>query len=157
MERRRRWGPSPHKVSWAELCERMSAENSSRATKISSSPLFMSSQIIKSFEYSPDLKDRYNQILLALRPEDAIHIPQLRFDYDTGKIIEWNRSLCDLTGISAAQVVGKPYAEVLDEWIPNLTKEYKRAAVEWATQKEEHVSEYEDGEDCREDYLFPLP
>ena len=130
MERRRRWGPSPHKVSWAELCERMSAENSSRATKISSSPLFMSSQIIKSFEYSPDLKDRYNQILLALRPEDAIHIPQLRFDYDTGKIIEWNRSLCDLTGISAAQVVGKPYSKLV---LPDMVESEKLAQFDLKT------------------------
>jgi PAS domain-containing protein len=159
LERQRNWGPSPNKNSWTEMCERMSAANPSRAKEISSSPLFMSSQILKLKipTWTPNMADHYMQILYALRPEDAIHIPKLSFDYDTGKIIEWNRSLSDLTGISAAQVVGKAYAEVLDEWIPNLTKEYKLAAVEWATKKEEHESEYHDEEDCREDYLFPLP
>ena len=33
-----------------------------------------------------------------------------------GKIIDKNRSMCDLTGISSLQVVGKAYADVLDEW-----------------------------------------
>ena len=40
--------------------------------------------------------------------------------------------------------------------IPNLTKEYKQAAVDWLSKSEDVISEY-DAEGCREDYLFPLP
>mmetsp|Transcript_16880 Transcript_16880/g.28584 ORF Transcript_16880/g.28584 Transcript_16880/m.28584 type:complete len:859 (+) Transcript_16880:49-2625(+) len=161
-ERRRRlWDPAPHKLSWTEMCKRLIDADPSYAKEIGhGSPPFMSNQILKlklgkngsSYSYE---NSETKEILHTLRPEDAIHTPQLRFDCNSGEIMEWNRSLGDLTGISAAQVVGKPYAEVLDEWLPNLTKEYKEAAVEWVKKKDDE-SNY-DAEGCREDYLFPLP
>lgn len=41
--------------------------------------------------------------------------------------------------------------------IPNLTKEYKHAAVDWLSKKKKDVTSEYDAEGCREDYLFPLP
>lgn len=166
-ERRRLWGPADYKISWTEMCKRLSEADPSWAKEIGGgAPLFMSEQIHKLklgkveggiiFNSTNKGKD----LLHNLRPEDAIHIPQLRFDHNSGKIVEWNRSLCDLTGISTAQVVGKLYAEVLDEWLPNLTKEYKEAAVEWVKKEEDNGDKggfKDDEEGCREDYLFPLP
>jgi PAS domain-containing protein len=166
LRRRQLWGPADHKLSWTDMCKQLSEANPSWAKEIGGGePLFMSEQIYKlklgsnrggehGFYYRKEGAD----ILHELRPEDAIHIPQLRLDSNSGKIIEWNRSLCDLTGISPAQVVGKLYAEVLEEWLPNLTKEYKEAAVEWingTNEGDNDTVEYD--ESCREDYLFPLP
>mmetsp|Transcript_4969 Transcript_4969/g.8146 ORF Transcript_4969/g.8146 Transcript_4969/m.8146 type:complete len:870 (+) Transcript_4969:176-2785(+) len=164
-ERRRRqlWGPADHKLSWTEMCKIESEANRHWAKQIGGgAPLFMSHQIHKlklernrwEWEHLHGGKDLFHM----LRPEDAIHIPQLRLDCNSGKITEWNRSLCDLTGISPEQVVGKLYAEVLDEFLPNLTKEYKEAAVEWVKKTNEEIDETaECDESCREDYLFPLP
>ena len=149
------WGPAPHKISWIEMCKRLTDANPSRAKEIGGgAPLFMSDHIHRL--NGSDYGDKTKELLCSLRPEDAIHIPHLRIDCNSGKIIEWNRSLCDLTGISPAQVVGKHYAELLDEWIPNLTKEYKQAALEWVKKEDDPDSEY-DEEGCREEYLFPLP
>ena len=151
------WGPGPNKFTWTELCKQLTLANPEQAKKISGdSPLFMSNEMLQlksGWDYGRNSKE----ILYALRPEDAIHIPMLRFDYDTGRVIEWNRSMADLTGISAAQVVGKSYAQILDEFIPNLTKEYKQAVVEWVGNKEDKDSVYHDKEHCRDFYLFPLP
>ena len=148
------------------MCKHLSEANPSWAKEIGGgAPLFTSEQIYKlklgshrgEHGFLTIDNNGAKEVLHCLRPEDAIHIPQLRLD-STGKIIEWNRSLCDLTGISPAQVVGKLYAEVLEEWIPNLTKEYKESAVQWINETKEgdnDTAEYD--ESCREDYLFPLP
>ena len=79
----------------------------------------------------------------------------LRVD-DKGKIVDWNRSMCDLTGFSAAQMIGKSYTDILDEWMPHLTNEYKKAAFDWLKSKDDVESEFTE-EKCRADYLFPLP
>ncbi|KAL7458823.1 hypothetical protein ACHAWC_010501 [Mediolabrus comicus] len=166
LRRRQLWGPADHKLSWTDMCKQLSEANPSWAKEIGGgAPLFTSEQIYKlklgshrgEHGFLTIDNNGAKEVLHGLRPEDAIHIPQLRLD-STGKIIEWNRSLCDLTGISPAQVVGKLYAEVLDEWLPNLTKEYREAAVEWINETKEgdnDTAEYD--ESCREDYLFPLP
>ena len=161
------WGPSPNKVSWTEYCKQKIDADPEYAHKISDgSPdsLFMSDQILRLvvsannvYEFGPEKKKNALNMLKSLRPEDAIHIPHVRFDYDTGKIIDWNRSMCDLTRISAAQVVGKSYADVLEEWCPNLSGEYKEAAVDWVKKREDQQSKHSKPEDVREDYLFPLP
>lgn len=114
QEQQQNWGPDPNKITWDELCKRESRKNPSAAQKISSKPIFMSTQLHKMLDITGKY-EKYKEILTSLRPEDAIHIPQLRVDGD-GKIIDWNRSMCDLTGISASQVVGKTYADVLNEW-----------------------------------------
>ena len=114
QEQQQNWGPDPNKITWDELCKRESRKNPSAAQKISSRPIFMSTQLHKMLDITGKY-EKYKEILTSLRPEDAIHIPQLRVDGD-GKIIDWNRSMCDLTGISASQVVGKTYADVLNEW-----------------------------------------
>ncbi len=167
LRRRQLWGPADHKLSWTDMCKQLREANPSWAKEIGGDePLFTSEQIYKLKLGSHRgehgfltivVNDNAKEVLHGLRPEDAIHIPQLRLD-SNGKIIEWNRSLCDLTGISPAQVVGKLYAEVLEEWLPNLTKEYKEAAVEWingTNEGDNDTVEYD--ESCREDYLFPLP
>lgn len=152
MENYRQWGPHPNKVTWSELCERKQSTDDSTA-------IFMSQQLyyheFKGGTYDP--VGNSDKILLALRPEDAIHVPMLRVD-KSGKIIDWNRSMCDLTGISCEQVIGKMYLDVLEEWVPSLTQQYKQAAVDWLTKTYPDVSERSDEDvDCREDYLFPLP
>eukprot|EP00986_Skeletonema_menzelii_P000709 scaffold204_cov135-Skeletonema_menzelii.AAC.4 len=166
-----RWGPASHKVSWTSMCQRLTALNPSWAREIGgNTPLFTSEQIYK-LKLGQDRgphgfllqTDGGKAILHELRPEDAIHIPQLKFDGSSeGRIVEWNRSMCDLTGISGAQVVGKLYADVLEEWLPNLSEEYKEAAVNWVkTKKKEDIQQtsYDDDyeENCRKYYLFPLP
>ena len=99
-DRRRLWGPADHKISWTEMCKRLSEADPSWAKEIGGGkPLFTSEQIHKlklgrvegnrMFSSTNKGKD----LLHNLRPEDAIHIPQLRFDRNSGKIIEWNRSL----------------------------------------------------------------
>ena len=169
--KRRVWCPSPNKVSWTDYCQQKIDADPEYARRISDgSPdsLFMSDDIIRLVAGSTSLnviehkKEKALNLLLSLRPEDAIHIPHVRFDYDTGKIIDWNRSMCDLTGISAAQIVGKSYAEVLEEWCPNLSKEYKDAALEWIKKREDRESQNitemdHNPEDVRAEYLFPLP
>ena len=160
-----KWGPSPHKLTWTEYCRReeaLSGKNNDGA------PIFMSNQLIHLTKSKNEFGFQ-TKMLLALRPEDALHIPQLRISED-GIITDWNRSMCDLTGISCAQVVGRAYIDVLNEWIPHLSNEYKQAAVAWVTKKENTDEEktkkssstssyYTDkgGEDFRRDYLFPLP
>ena len=47
-ERRRLWGPADHKISWTEMCKRLSDANPSWAKEIGGgTPLFMSEQIHK--------------------------------------------------------------------------------------------------------------
>ena len=169
LARQREWGPCPYKVSWTEYCKRKIDADPEYAHKISNgSPdsLIMSDQILRlvlnannDLDFGYEKKKDALNILKSLRPEDAIHIPHVRFDHETGKIIDWNRSMCDLTGISAVQVVGKLYADVLKEWCPNLSKEYKDAAVEWVKKSEDKQSEHSKRkpEELRADYLFPLP
>ena len=156
LEQLQRWGPSTRKISWEELCKRKCLPNPMEARKISGEPLFMSEQLLKLPSSYGSAYNNHLDILSALRPEDACHIPLLRVD-KAGIVIDWNRSMCDLTGIPRAQVVGKSYSDVLNEFLPNLTNEYKKAAVGWLSRNENETSEYSNEEDCREDYLFPLP
>ena len=98
---------------------------------------------------------RRRLLLNNMRPVDACDIPQLQID-SKGIIRDWNRSMVDLTGIKREEVVDKNYVDMLDQWLPSLSREYKEAAVEWLVA--------DDVESChcgmerrREDYLFPLP
>jgi len=159
QEHLRKWGPSPDKVKWTELCRTSSLVDPQMTKKISPhAPIIMSEQLAK-LKQSHGGQFTHNsvmdEILHALRPEDAIHIPMLRVD-DKGKIVDWNRSMCDLTGLSASQMIGKSYKDILDEWIPHLTNEYKQAAFDWLVSKDDVASEFTE-EKCRADYLFPLP
>lgn len=133
-----RWGPSDAKVTWDEYRESIGL----------SGEIHMSQDVQRA-------SARYNRVVLtALRPEDAIHIPMIRIR--DGVVIDWNRSMCDLTGISRPQVVDKSFADVMETFLPNLTQEYKNASVEWLSKNHEQ-SKYEDEEKCRQDYLYPLP
>ena len=91
LEQLQRWGPSTRKISWEELCKRKCLSNPTEARKISGVPLFMSQQLLK-------LRGSYGahrtnmEILSALKPEDACHIPLLRVD-KAGIVIDWNRSM----------------------------------------------------------------
>eukprot|EP00956_Cyclotella_meneghiniana_P012753 scaffold18149_cov48-Cyclotella_meneghiniana.AAC.5 len=157
-EHLQKWGPSPNKVTWTELCRTSSLANPQKAKNISPhAPIFMSEQLFQLKQsYRGQITDSsMDEILQALRPEDAIHIPMLRVD-DKGQIVDWNRSMCDLTGFSAAQMIGESYTDILDEWMPHLTNEYKKAAFDWLKSKDDVESEFTE-EKCRADYLFPLP
>lgn len=101
-----------------------------------------------------DEKEKSRRFLMKnMRPVDACEIPQLQID--EGIIRDWNRSLVDLTGIKREEVVGNSYADMLDQWLPNLSREYKKAAVEWLA-ADDVESCYNCMEIRRVDYLFPL-
>lgn len=159
QEHLRKWGPSPGKVTWTELCRTSSLAHPAMAEKISPrAPIFMSEQLTeinRSRGGSRDQRSLIGEILYTLRPEDAIQIPMLRVD-EKGKIVDWNRSMCDLTGFSPTQMIGKNYNDVLNEWMPHLTKEYQQAAFDWLVSKDDVASVLTE-EECRADYLFPLP
>ena len=83
-QQQQQWGPSLHKVSWAELCKRESSKDPNNAKKITGDgglPIFMSSQLQSQMG---TCNFREKDVLLKLRPVDALHIPHLRVD-DAGK------------------------------------------------------------------------
>ena len=130
--------------------------------------LYMSRQILSRLSTMPGYihNPTVNKYLLAvLRFEDAIHIPFLQIDNSTGIITDWNRAMVDLTGLSKSDVVGKTYANVLQDWAPNLSSEYREAAVNWVSkEKDEPMGEGDYFADNlqnktkkRGHYMFPLP
>ena len=85
-QQQQQWGPSLHKVSWAELCKRESSKDPNNAKTITGDgrlPIFMSSQLQSQMG---TCNFREKDVLLKLRPVDALHIPHLRVD-DAGKKI----------------------------------------------------------------------
>ena len=95
LRRRQLWGPADHKLSWTDMCKQLSEANPSWAKEIGGGePLFMSEQIYKLklgshrgvHGFLTIANDDAKEVLHGLRPEDALHIPQLRLD-STGKII----------------------------------------------------------------------
>lgn len=95
------------------------------------------------------------KILSDLRPEDCTHIPELRID-SSGTILDWNRSMADLTGISQSAIIGLKYEDVLRRLMPGLSNEYRNAAVKWVTSPPD-AGEPVSRESYRQHYLFPLP
>ena len=139
--------PSDSKISWDELCQQTGPPN----RKSHTSQHVLEAQMKK---YRGNVSNLPQKIIKTLRPEDAVHIPMFRIQ--KGVIVDWNRSMCDLTGISRAQVVNKTFADALNSHLPHLSMGYKESSVEWLS-KEHSPSKCEEGEECREDYLFPLP
>lgn len=95
------------------------------------------------------------KILSDLRPEDCTHVPELRID-SSGTILDWNRSMADLTGISQSAIIGLKYEDVLRRLMPGLSNEYRNAAVKWVTSPSD-ADEPVTRERYRQHYLFPLP
>lgn len=46
-------------------------------------------------------------------------------------ITDWNRSMTDLTGIARSEVVGRKYEDILLEWIPSLSNEYRTESLKF--------------------------
>jgi len=148
---------------WEDLCTQVSSANRIDGRSSNNelpADTWMSQQLLSALP-SPDIP---NDIIGKLRPEDASQFPHLRIDAKTGKVIDWNRSMTDLTGVARSQVVGKKYDDILREWVPSLSDEYRTAAVAWTTsvsddKKDDYDMRYDTCEDegFREHNLFPLP
>ena len=149
-------------LRWDELCIaratpdviRMNANKLWKGEELPDPSTWTTSQLLA---YTPGLTtDRKKaNILSDLRSEDCAHIPELRID-SSGTILDWNRSMADLTGISQSEIIGLKYEDVLRRLMPWLSDEYRNAAVKWVTSPPD-ADETVARERYRQHYLFPLP
>ena len=173
------------KLTWEELCEQVNRRIPTKQKQTynqwgerihdedddvvnDGDELYMSRQILSRLSTMPGYihNPTVNKYLLAvLRFEDAIHIPFLQIDNSTGIITDWNRAMVDLTGLSKSDVVGKTYANVLQDWAPNLSSEYREAAVNWVSIEKDDplgggdyfADNLQNKTKKRGHYMFPLP
>lgn len=141
-----------------------------RAPEVLPSPSTWTTTRLLSFSHnffgfnSSSTVDVKKNILSNLRPEDTTHIPEVRIDA-LGTVVDWNRSMVDLTGISRSEVVGRKYEMILSEWLPDLSGKYRNAAVKWVKSPIEEPTFPQDSyqrqdqreRKFREHCLFPLP
>lgn len=119
-----------------------------------------------------ELKRRAGHALeMRLRPEDRTEEPGLRFLIQGGEstIVDWNRALADLTGISRTEVVGRSFKQIIAPL--QLSPAYRAAALHHVrlaasslsdgadVQKAHPLCSGDDREDDerRAERLFPLP
>ena len=151
----------PDELPWHELCQRV--DDYKRRWYPSSTAdggrIFMTSHLL-SFLKERSRSDAGNHETMAairsrLRTVDALHIPKLRVE--SGVVRDWNRAMVDLTGIERSAVVGRGYVDLLEERVPGLSAEYKKAAIDWLGSADVESPVGSDHEANRRAYLFPLP
>ena len=168
-------------LAWEDMCREIATNDSlshirpkgikDSGFEVTSSELWMTNQLLthlRSFSEPHINVDKHkiiNYMVRVLRPEDVTNTPQLRIDHESGVIIDWNRSMTDLTGVARSEVLGKTYKSMLREWVPLISEKYSNAAIKWMLWPEDNPMDEDDDDErwpddpdlLREMYLFPLP
>lgn len=163
-------------LSWEELratialnliCDDITSDNAAEVHRTWTSKQVLKILVPGGYGYERE-PATIKAIMKLLRPEDVTNIPELHIDIDTGNILDWNRSMSDLTGVGRWQVVGRKYGDVLLEHVPCLSVKYRTEALKFVLSRciAEELTECKSGgpprfesddKDELDKYAFPLP